>query len=332
MSLKAMIFAAGFGTRMGPLSELLAKPAMPFYGRPLIAHTLDWLAKSGVTTAVVNLHHNPRSVREAVKQHLPPGMKVSFSAEDDILGTGGGLKAAESHFTEEPFFLVVNGDVFTQFNLEIPLRIHQSASPLSTLVLTDNPDHRELFGVGINVAREITDFWGEPQNSNAFRHCAFTGIHIVNPDLLKILPEVGYACIKEDAYLPALRAEKKLMSAVMKGNWFDLGTPQRYLDAHVQMLNQAEQLCAFPERSPGVISADPLPEQLEVEAPVVVGPGLKASAGASIGPCAFLGSNVSLGKRSRLSHVVVWDGAKIKGSISHAVVAPGGVIVSTQTD
>ncbi|HIA02183.1 MAG TPA: NDP-sugar synthase [Myxococcales bacterium] len=332
MTLKAMIFAAGYGTRMSTLSDLLAKPALPFYGKPLIAHTLTWLARAGVTTTVVNLHHNAPTVVDAVNQHTPNGMEIIFSRENEILGTGGGLKAAAANFEKDAFFIAINGDVFTQINLKIPLRMHRAESPLATLVLTDNPDHRELFGVGIDVNKQITDFWGEPENTRALRHCAFTGIHIIDPRLLKSLPDSGYACIKEQAYLPALFAQQTLMSTVMGGHWFDLGTPQRYLDAHVKMLNNAGGLCGYPERSPGVFSADPLPPGLTVKQPVVVGPGLTAEKGSRMGPCAFLGANVELREKVHVQHAVVWDNTQLTTSISHAIAAPDGIVVSTKSD
>jgi mannose-1-phosphate guanylyltransferase len=328
MSLSAMVFAAGFGSRMGALSDWVAKPAIPFYGRPLIAHTLGWLARAGVTRVVINLHHQPESVRAAVAKWCPSSIECIFSEESEILGTGGGLKLAEPLFEGHDTILAVNGDIFTQINLTVPLRVHRLKKPLATLVLNDSAEHQALFGVGIDVDRHITDFWGEPQNEAALRHCAFTGIHVIDPRLFEHLPADGYACIKEAGYLPALANRRYLAGVVTGGHWFDLGTPERYIQAHLQMLNEAEQLSGHPQRNAHVFSAEPLPAGLKVTPPVVVGRNLKFEDGAQIGPSAFIGDNVTLAAAAAVERSVVWDDATVTGAVKHAIVAPNDVIVS----
>ena len=321
--MKAMLFCAGHGTRMGPLADLCPKPAMPLYGRPLISHALRWLWRQGAREVVVNLHHLPDQVRQAALAHGPRELSVVFSQEPDLLGTGGGLARAAPHFRNEPFFLAVNGDVFTRIDLRIPLRVHRHRRPLSTLVLSDAERNRALFGVGLDSDKRIVDFWGEPASPSVFRRCAFTGIHVLDPKLLDRLPPDGFACIKEQGYLPALREGARLWGAIVQGAWFDLGTPSRYLDAHLEMSPELEALSGLPMRAPQVASAEPLPEGLVVRPPVVIGAGLKLEGRAVVGPAAFLGSNVTLEAGAEVSQAVAWDGARLAGRVERAIVAPG---------
>jgi len=321
--MKAMIFTAGFGTRMGDLSNHVPKPCLPYMGRPLIGHQLAWLSEYGVDQVVMNLHHLGDQVRATAEAHRPIGMDLVFLNEPTIRGTGGGLINATALLYDEPEFLAINGDIVTNIDLRIPIRSHRHKQSLITLVLTGNTQHADLFGVGINADGEITDFWGEPANGASLRRAAFTGIHVINPDFLSQLPPTGYACIKEQGYLPALHNKTALHGVVMNGDWFDVGTPERYMDAHFSLLEEAPAWTGHTARSPGIISAEPLPPSLRVQAPVVVGPGLQLmDPNAQIGPGAFLGANVTLGAGASIQQSIVWDDTIVEGNCHHCIASP----------
>ena len=122
--MKAMVLAAGLGTRMRPLTLLRAKPALPVMNRPLIHWTLERLARHGVREVVINLHHLPGSVTRAVGDGSAFGLKVHFTRERTILGTGGGPRKARALLGEGPV-LIVNGDVLFDFDLGALMRQHR---------------------------------------------------------------------------------------------------------------------------------------------------------------------------------------------------------------
>jgi NDP-sugar pyrophosphorylase family protein len=331
--MKAMIFSAGYGTRMKPLSDVCPKPCLPFYGRPLIAHQLDWLCRHGVTSAILNLHHMGSAVRTAAEKNCPDGMTLAFLDEPTIRGTGGGLVNASTLLYDSSEFLAINGDIFTNIDLTLPIRAHRQIQAMATLVLTTNPQHSDLFGVGIDADNHVTDFWGDPPSDQFIRRGAFTGIHVLNPEFLNTLPNSGFACVKEHGYLPALQENIVIHAFVTGGDWFDLGTPERYLDAHFGMLSQSADLSGYPVRYPGVVSADPLPQSLRITPPVVVGPNLTiVDPNASIGPGAILGANVTLGPKTHVEQSVIWDGVCLKGTVRQSIVAPGGQAVHVNAD
>lgn len=323
--MKAFVFAAGYGTRMAPHTDVLPKPAMPFYGRPAIAHTLEWLARWGVDTAVVNLHHLAGDMRRVAQASAPAGMTLLFSEESEILGTGGGLVLAREHFRSGDTVIAVNGDVYTDLDLNGALRRHADSPAPVTLVLTDDPAQQALFGVGFDVDKRITDFWGEPHGSDfAIRRAAYTGIQLFDPVFLDALPESGFACVKESGWIPWLRAGGELSASVVRGHWFDLGTPDRYLDAHMALIDQRVRLSGWPERAPGVVSADPIPVGLTVVPPVVIGPNLGVAGRARLGPYAFLGADVHLAAGTSVEFSVVWDGAHVEGAHARTVRSSRG--------
>jgi len=331
--MKAMIFSAGYGTRMKPLSDIYPKPCLPFYGRPLIAHQLEWLRRHGVTTTILNLHHMGDAVRMTAEEHCPDGMTLTFLEESTIRGTGGGLANAATLLYDAEEFLAINGDIFTNIDLQLPIRSHRQNQAMATLVLTTNPQHADLFGVGINADNHVTDFWGDPPTDQFIRRGAFTGIHILNPEFLNLLPSSGFACVKEQGYLPALQKNIALHAFVTGGDWFDLGTPTRYLDAHFDMLSQSAELTGYRVRRPGVVSADPLPKSLQITPPVVVGPNLNiVDPSASIGPGTIVGANVTLGPKTHVEQSVIWDGVCLEGTLRQTIVASDGQAIHVDAD
>ena len=136
-----MVLAAGLGTRMRPLTLLRAKPALPVMNRPLLHWTLDLLARNGVTEVMINLHHLPFTVMEAVGDGRVFGLRVTYSREPRILGTGGGPRKVRSFFGDDPFILV-NGDMVFDFDLRGLVRRHEKTGARATLALRPNPDPR----------------------------------------------------------------------------------------------------------------------------------------------------------------------------------------------
>ena len=123
--MKAMILAAGFGTRLWPLTVGRTKPAIPFLNRPLIAFTIDYLRRFGVTDLIINLHHEPASVRDQIGDGSRFGVRIHYSVEEpEILGTAGALDRVRERLSEETFF-VVNGKIITDLDLGAALETHR---------------------------------------------------------------------------------------------------------------------------------------------------------------------------------------------------------------
>ena len=132
--MKAMVLAAGFGLRMRPLTQLVAKPALPVLNRPLIQWTLEALAGAGVREVMVNLHHLPRTVERAVGDGTRFGLHVRYSREREILGTGGGPRRVRRFFAGGPA-LLVNGDMAFGLDLSKLIERHRSSGACATLAL-----------------------------------------------------------------------------------------------------------------------------------------------------------------------------------------------------
>ena len=158
--MRAIILSAGYGTRLWPLTEDRTKPAIPILGKPLVGYVAEYLAGYGFNEIVVNLHHRPESVRKALGDGSRFGVNLHYVEEPVILGTSGALDNTREFFDRDTF-LVVNGKIITDIDLQAALDTHRKTNALATLVLLPNT-RRERFSVVETEAGRITRFSGMP--------------------------------------------------------------------------------------------------------------------------------------------------------------------------
>jgi NDP-sugar pyrophosphorylase family protein len=223
-----MLLAAGRGERLRPLTDTLPKPMIPVAGKPLIFHTLTYLKRCGIEEVVVNLHHLGDRIQEYVGDGRQWGLRVFYSRERHLLGTGGGIQKAASHLFRETF-LVMNADILVELNLNDVFRFHRENHATVTMVLRRDPE-AERYGVietdGYGLVRQIL---GKLQIPSApWNRMMFTGLHVLEPEVFDYMSQQENAFSIIDVYLDMLRAGERIMGYAMKGFWTDLGTPARY--------------------------------------------------------------------------------------------------------
>jgi NDP-sugar pyrophosphorylase family protein len=161
--MKAMILAAGFGTRLFPLTIDRTKPAIPFLGKPLVGYVAEYVARFGFREVVVNLHHQPESVIEALGDGSDYGVKIHYTREEpEILGTAGALDNAREYLENETF-LIVNGKIITDIDIAAAIETHKKTGALATMVLKENA-LREKFTEVETEDGFVTGFGGFPEH------------------------------------------------------------------------------------------------------------------------------------------------------------------------
>ncbi len=239
--MRAMILAAGYGTRLWPLTIDRAKPAIPFMGRPLVGYVAEYLARYGFRDVVVNLHHRPESVREALGDGSRFGARFHYVEEPSILGTGGAIENARTLLDTDA--VVVNGKIATDIDLSAALETHRRERALATLVLQTNPT-RERYSVVNTRDGLVKGFGGYPTSDNAGEDAPplmFTGIQVLDRRIFEYIPrgEQGQAVFSHtvtDVYLPAIERGERIAAHVAEGYWYELSTVRRYLDTSVELL------------------------------------------------------------------------------------------------
>jgi len=229
--MKAMILAAGYGTRLRPLTQRTPKPLLPVGGRPLLEWNLLLLKRHGMTDALINLHHLGDQIVEAFGDGSRYGMRLVYSHEPVMLGTGGGIKQAQPYFEDCPV-LVLNGDTLSDCDLTALLETHRARRALATLAVREDPRAAEWGAITVNTDWRILQIKGEPAVAGSIKVRApymFAGMHVLEPAVVDAIPSGPGSII--DVFVELLRREKSLTGFQMSGYWSDIGTLERYTAA-----------------------------------------------------------------------------------------------------
>ncbi len=240
--MKAMILAAGFGTRLFPLTIDRTKPAVPFLGKPLVGYVAEYLAGYGFKDVVVNLHHQPESVKAALGDGSDFGVKIHYTYEEPkILGTAGALDNARD-LLEDETFLIANGKIITDIDIHAALETHKKSGALATMVLKENAKFEKFTEVFVKDGFVKGFGNGFPEHSTIRNPQSdipmmFTGIHILEPRVFDYIPRGVYSDIVPTFYDPAIKNGEKITAHITEGKWYELSTIPRYLDITLAMLN-----------------------------------------------------------------------------------------------
>jgi NDP-sugar pyrophosphorylase family protein len=249
--MKAMILAAGFGTRLFPLTIDRTKPAIPFLGKPLVGYVAEYVARFGFKTVVVNLHHQPESVKKALGDGAAFGVNIHYTLETpEILGTAGALDNAR-HLLEDDTFVIVNGKIITDIDISEAVETHKRSGAIATMVLKPNIKREKFTEVYIkdgfltgfgDFAQSLSVEEIKDTTRDLSAPLMFTGIHILEPKVFEYIPRGVYSDIVPTFYNPALKKGERIAVHVTNANWFELSTIPRYLDVSLEMMNGASVL------------------------------------------------------------------------------------------
>lgn len=290
--MKAMILAAGFGTRLRPLTELKPKALVPVANKPILARNIEYLISYGITEIIVNAHHHAQQVVAYLRQGNPYGLDIEVKVESEILGTGGGIKNAEDFWDKEPFF-VINSDILTDIDLGSVHKIHQVSGALVTLVLHDCEPYNQ---VQVDGHWNITDI----AKVNTPGRYAFTGIHVINPEILAQIPRGIFSDIIE-CYRQLIRMGKPVRACLVQGHyWRDIGSIQSYLEANRELAGNS----------------------------FVIGPGCSIDSSVKLMDWGVIGENSRLEKNVEVQRSVLWEGVTVNEGIKvvDTVVTTGRVV------
>src|SRR5689334_2846088 len=280
--MRAIVLSAGYGTRLWPLTEDRTKPAIPILGKPLVGYVAEYLAGYGIDEIVVNLHHRPESVRRALGDGSRFGVKLHYVEEPVILGTSGALDNTREFFERETF-VVVNGKIITDIDLNAAIETHRRMNAIATLVLLPNV-RRERFSVVETDDSRIKGFGGMPTDEGPVP-MMFTGIHIMEPRILEYVPRGVFSDSVTDVYPKAMAKGEIIAAHVAAGKWRELSTLKRYLDISVELLKEAEK-------------------------PFVTGSNSSIDGSATVSD-SIIWDNVAVGAGAHVSRAVLADNVKI---------------------
>lgn len=337
--MKAVILAGGEGTRLRPLTLTLPKPVVPVVDRPFLSHQLDMLARAGVREVIFSVAYRPEKIR-AVFGDGSPDQRIRYVVEETPLGTGGAVKNAEGLLDDVT--LVLNGDVLTDVNLSEVVAGHRRSGASATLVLTPVPNPAAYGLVETDSDGRIRRFTEKPRPDQITTDTINAGIYVLQTSSLALMPP-GVAYSIERGFFPALLERGDLVAAhVHRGYWIDIGTQEKYLQVHRDVLQQRFPLAlrGRAERGGWIAEGAEVHREASLAGPFFVGPGCRVEAGATVGPEASLVASVRLAPGSRVVGSVLWPGvelceqASVEGALlgqavrvgRYATVGPGAAL------
>lgn len=296
--MKAMIMAAGFGTRLRPLTDNLPKALVPVLNRSVLERNIEYLHNYEIKDIIINAHYHTDKIQEFIKHCKIPGVNLSISMEKEILGTGGGLANCRD-FLKDDTFIVINSDILTNIGLDAAINTHKKSGDIVTMVLHDRLQFNQIDITGTKI-KTI-------HSTTAPGRLAFTGIHVLEPDIFEFLPGEGYADIISACYNPMLESDKSINVFMATDHyWYDIGTIESYKKANRDLL------------------------KLE-NTQFIKGKNTLIDPSVTLNNWAVIGNNVVIDKDAVIDSSVIWDNAIIeKGAqIKNSIVIPPFEVLKT---
>jgi len=330
--MKAIVLAGGFGTRIQPLTNSIPKPMLPILNRPMMEHIILKLKNElNITEIGVLLYFKPDIIREHFKDGSDLGVNITYFQPDDDYGTAGAVAFAREFLNET--FIIVSGDLVTNFEFKKIKKFHEEKKSKLTITLTsvENPLQ---FGVVIaNENNQIEKFLEKPSWGEVFSDTINTGIYIIEPEVLEYIPYKKNFDFAKDLFPQLMSDNVPLWGCSLKGYWRDVGNPESYRDVYKDIFNKEIELTIKGEAlnvDNGVIYSESkikLPEKIRVSGTVILGDNVTISEGVTLKDCS-IGNNVKIKKHSEVLDSVLWDEISIgsKTKINNSIICNNNVI------
>ncbi|MBI3298659.1 MAG: NDP-sugar synthase [Elusimicrobia bacterium] len=334
LPLKAMVLAAGAGTRLRPLTYETPKPMMPIVNRPVLHHVLDNLSRHGVRDVIMNVHMLPEQVIRYCGDGSRWGLSIRYSHEKKLMGTAGAVKKVEKFLKDGPF-LIMSGDGVSDVDLTALWEFHRQKRSFATMV-TKAVEAKFPFGITLSKpGGRIKGFLEKPSWADFFSNQVNTGIYLFEPSVFKQIP-AGFYDFGHDVWPKLLKARKALHAWEWKGYWCDVGSLSEYRNAQHACLD-GEVKVQIPGRQlrPGVWVEEGarIASTAELKAPCVIGAESLIGPHAVVGPHTVVGAGCRVGAGAALKSCILFDGVVVgeKAHLVNAIVGAGGVVQSDIT-
>jgi NDP-sugar pyrophosphorylase family protein len=317
--MKGLILAGGKGTRLRPLTINTPKPVVPVANSPFLLYQIDLMRSGGIQEIILSLSYQPRKIEDLLKDGSDYGVWIRYAVEGTPLGTGGAFKNAEENIDSTT--VVFNGDVLTSLDLSAVIAQHRDRGAVATLVLTpvDNPS---AYGL-VETSQEgwVQRFIEKPGPDEITCKTINAGIYVLEPSVLKYMPK-GEAYSFERGLFPTLLEHKQpVLSFILDRYWIDIGTPQKYLEVHQDIL---QKKFASPRVSPSALDRATLPPGAIVDEKSIIDQEVTIRSGVRI-ENSVIGRNCRIDEGAQIMDSVVWSGNTIDADarVTSSVVGKG---------
>jgi mannose-1-phosphate guanylyltransferase/mannose-1-phosphate guanylyltransferase/phosphomannomutase len=329
--MRAMVLAAGLGTRLRPITHAMPKPMVPVLNRPVMEHIARLLARHGFTETIANLHWFPEVIESHFGDGAELGLRLSYRREPQLLGTAGGVRNVADFLGDS--FLVISGDALTDIDLAAMREFHESHQGVATLA-TKRVRDTSQFGVVITGPDDrIQGFQEKPETAEALSDLANCGVYMFRAEIFDFFPAPGtsraagpddpdgFADWAMDVFPALLEGDVPFYSHEAEAYWNDIGNLEELRQGNLDALAGAVAVeVGSPEVADGVRSASPL-DGVDVSAPALVGSGVEFGQGVRVDGPAVIGDRARIGDRAFVRDAVLLEGTEL----APAAMMVGGI-------
>jgi mannose-1-phosphate guanylyltransferase len=328
--MKAMVMAAGLGKRLRPLTYEIPKPLVPVANRPIMEHILSRLAGDGFGEVVANLHWFPETIRDRFGDGSSLGIELTYSHEERLLGTAGGVRNVREFFGSEPF-VVMAGDALTDIDLAELARAHAANDWIATLAVKRVTNTTE-YGVVITGSEgRVEGFQEKPDPAEALSDLANCMIYVLEPEIFDHFPDAEEVDFALDVFPALLDGDLPFGVHVTDAYWNDVGSLPEYLQGNLDVLTGAvdvEPAGALVETA----AAAGLGSEVRIEGTVLLGDGAEVGDGAHLDGPLVIGPGATIGAGARVRESVLLAGAEVPadGLLAGAIAGSAGALAGSR--
>jgi NDP-sugar pyrophosphorylase family protein len=310
--MKAILLAGGRGTRLRPLTIHTPKPIVPIFDRPFLRYQLDLLKQvPEIDEVILSLNYQPRRIEEMFGDGSDAGIGIKYVVEPQPLGTAGAVRYAGESLRES--VVVFNGDILTQVDLAAVIGLHRERRAKATIVLTpvENPSAYGL--VETDGDGNILRFLEKPNPDEITCDTINAGIYVLEPDTLDRIPTDTPWSIERSFFPSLIERRETFVAYVHRGYWIDIGTPEKYLQVHRDIMDGRCRVTPFANGGPRawISPAARVDEGVTVEGPCFIDEGTVVKAGATIGAYSVVGRQCHIEERAHVEDSIVWANTRI---------------------
>ncbi len=311
--MKAMILAAGVGSRLDPLTRNVPKPLVPILNMPVMEYLVVLLKQHGVTDIMVNLHYLGDQIKEYFGDGSHWGVNIEWSVEEQLWGDAGSLKRVEEFFKDDTF-LVIGGDDITDMDLTRLVKTHKDKKALSTIALSLVDDPSEYGIVLMNEDGRITRFLEKPKGEVIFSNTANTGVYVFDPEIFEHIPRSRFYLFGKQVFPLLLDQHLPIYGHLTASYWKDVGNLDIYHETHRDLMQGRLNIkMPYKEVRKYVwmgehVEIDP---SAEIGYPVVIGNHVRILAGAKVLENTVIGDNCAVEEGATVCDSILWEGSTV---------------------
>ena len=317
---KAMVMAAGVGSRLDPLTQKIPKPLVPVLNKPVMDILLQKLKDYGIEKVIANTHYLAQQIQTRYSKNSPVNIQFEYIHEDTLSGTAGGVKKCEFFFDDVEDFLVVSADGLHDADFEKIIRSHKESGCIATMAISA-VEHEEVCHYGVvvpSVEHLVTEFQEKPPVAEAKSNYINTGIYVFNKRIFDFIPAGQKYDFAKNVFPSLLAAGEKINVYRIYSYWSDIGTIEQYIQSNIDALNRKVLI-----KNPDIMR--------KFDSLYVIGENTDIDSIVRFKDSIVIGNNCKIGKNVSLENVILWDNVEIADNVSlkNVVCANNTVIKSS---